>query len=193
MRVSCNVGGNWRVTDVPAQTKRLAVGTAACLAAAAALVGKAAMKSGSVGSHLLVMAIALGILASPLRAAEVETRVLILNATDPYLPAYRVIDAAMRETLAKDTPRRFVYFSETMDAQRFDWKQFEPEFLALLVKKYKGFRIDVVVAITQPALQFAIEHGKELWPERLVVMEELPRSSGGKLAKGELTERARTL
>jgi acyl-CoA synthetase len=32
-----------------------------------------------------------------------------------------------------------------------------------------------------------------LWPERLVVLDELPRSSGGKLAKGELTERARTL
>jgi acyl-CoA synthetase len=28
--------------------------------------------------------------------------------------------------------------------------------------------------------------GKELWPERLVVMDELPRSSGGKVAKGEL-------
>jgi acyl-CoA synthetase len=28
--------------------------------------------------------------------------------------------------------------------------------------------------------------GKELWPERLVVVAELPRSSGGKVAKGEL-------
>jgi acyl-CoA synthetase len=28
--------------------------------------------------------------------------------------------------------------------------------------------------------------GKELWPEHLLVLEELPRSSGGKLAKGEL-------
>jgi len=28
--------------------------------------------------------------------------------------------------------------------------------------------------------------GKELWPERLVVLAELPRSSGGKVAKGEL-------
>ena len=34
--------------------------------------------------------------------------------------------------------------------------------------------------------------GKELWPERLVVLDELPRSSGGKLAKAELTARART-
>ncbi len=35
--------------------------------------------------------------------------------------------------------------------------------------------------------------GKELWPERLVVLDELPRSSGGKLAKGELAARAREL
>ena len=35
--------------------------------------------------------------------------------------------------------------------------------------------------------------GKELWPERLVVLEELPRSSGGKLAKRTLSDLARTL
>ena len=35
--------------------------------------------------------------------------------------------------------------------------------------------------------------GKELWPERLVVLDALPRSSGGKIAKGELRERARSL
>ena len=32
--------------------------------------------------------------------------------------------------------------------------------------------------------------GKELWPERLVVVAALPRSSGGKVAKGELRARA---
>jgi acyl-CoA synthetase len=36
-------------------------------------------------------------------------------------------------------------------------------------------------------------NGKELWPERLEVLAELPRSSGGKLAKGDLSERARQL
>ncbi len=34
---------------------------------------------------------------------------------------------------------------------------------------------------------------KEHLPERLVVLDELPRSSGGKIAKGELRERARSL
>ena len=32
--------------------------------------------------------------------------------------------------------------------------------------------------------------GKELWPERLVILDELPRSSGAKVAKAELRERA---
>ncbi len=35
--------------------------------------------------------------------------------------------------------------------------------------------------------------GKELWPERVVVLDALPRSSGGKLAKGELAAMARAL
>jgi acyl-CoA synthetase len=34
--------------------------------------------------------------------------------------------------------------------------------------------------------------GKELWPERLEILEALPRSSGGKIAKGELVAIART-
>jgi acyl-CoA synthetase len=33
--------------------------------------------------------------------------------------------------------------------------------------------------------------GKELWPEKLVVLPTLPRSSGGKIAKADLRERAR--
>jgi acyl-CoA synthetase len=35
--------------------------------------------------------------------------------------------------------------------------------------------------------------GKELWPEQLVVVDVLPRSSGGKIAKAQLRERARSL
>jgi acyl-CoA synthetase len=35
--------------------------------------------------------------------------------------------------------------------------------------------------------------GKELWPERLVVLDALPRSSGAKVAKGQLRALAREL
>jgi signal transduction histidine kinase len=128
-----------------------------------------AIKSACAAVRLIVGTIALAVLASSLAAAEPETRILILNATDPYLPAYQVIDAAMREALAKDTTRHFAYFSETLDAQRFDWKQYEAEFLALLVRKYKGLSIDVIVPVTQPALDFVISHGQQLWPGARIV------------------------
>jgi acyl-CoA synthetase len=48
-------------------------------------------------------------------------------------------------------------------------------------------------ALTLPELTAHLEArgvGRELWPERFVVLDELPRSSGGKLAKAELTARA---
>jgi hypothetical protein len=122
------------VIDVLAPVKGLGVGSASGLLVAAALAGRAAMRGARVAARLIVGAVALAVLASPSAAAEPETRILILNATDPYLPAYQMIDATMRETLAKDTTRHFAYFSETLDAQRFDWKQYEAEFLALLVK-----------------------------------------------------------
>jgi hypothetical protein len=128
----------------------------------------------------------LAVLASSPALAETETRILILNATDPYLPAYRAIDATMRETLAKDTTQHFAYFSETLDGQRFDWKQYEAEFLALLVKKYERLRIDVVVAITQPALDFANDYGRQLWPGASIVFHAI---SARKLNKAALPAR----
>lgn len=50
-------------------------------------------------------------------------------------------------------------------------------------------------AITLDDLRAHLEErgtGKELWPERLVILDELPRSSGGKVAKGELRSRAQS-
>ena len=58
-------------------------------------------------------------IAASARAADQEARVLILNGTDPYLPAYLEIDRAMRESLAQEDAPRIVYFSEPLDAQRF--------------------------------------------------------------------------
>ena len=52
--------------------------------------------------------------------------------------------------------------------------------------------------VTQDRARRAIEHllalgvSKELLPERLVVVGELPRSSGGKVAKGQLREDIRS-
>ena len=118
--------------------------------------------------RLVFVVAALCVVATPPRAADRETRVLVLNGTDPYLPAFRVINSSMRETLAKDPTRRFQFFAETLDAHRFAFGKFEQDFLTLLVNKYQGVEIDVVVAATPSALDFANRHRDRLWPNAWV-------------------------
>ncbi len=108
------------------------------------------------------------------QAADEEARVLILNGTDPYLPAYLAIDSAMRASLAEEPGRRVVYFSEPLDAQRFAVEAYEPELTALLAKKYAGLRFDVVVAVSQRALEFFNRHGALLWPGARLVFSGWP-------------------
>ena len=123
---------------------------------------------------LQVMLVGLCVTAVPLHAAEKEARVLILNALDPYLPAYQAIDSAMRAGLAAENTRRIVLYSEQLDAQRFAAEALEPEELALLTKKYRTLRIDVVVTVTKPAFDFFIRHGEQLWPGARLVFHGLP-------------------
>jgi acyl-CoA synthetase len=66
-----------------------------------------------------------------------------------------------------------------------------------------GERVCVFAELVDPAdtleLPALIDHllargvSKELLPERLEVLEELPRSSGGKIAKGQLRENIRSI
>ena len=173
--------------DVIAQAMRLGVGSATGLSVAApVLAGRAATRGVRIAVCLIVGTAALAVTPPP-AAAQQETRILILNALDPYLPAYQIIDASMRDTLANNPTRRFVYFSEAIDAQRFDWKQYETAYLALLIKKYKGLRIDVVVAVTQVALDFVKDHGEELWPGAKDSVPHCP----GQLARHPRAPRAR--
>jgi signal transduction histidine kinase len=132
------------------------------------------MKRVKDAARVLGMIAALCIVAVPTYAAEEEARVLILNGLDPYLPAYLAIDSAMRADLAKETKRRIVLYSELLDAQRFAIEPREPELVALLAKKYSALHIDVVVTVTEPALDFYKQHGEQLWPGARLVFHGLP-------------------
>ena len=121
----------------------------------------------------IAVAVLCVVAASP-RAADRETKVLILNGVDPTLPAFLAVDTAMRDTLAKDTTRRVQIFAEALDASRFAFPDFEQEFLALLRKKYKGVTFDVVVPITELAFHFVRRHRSELWPDAWVFFHGVP-------------------
>jgi signal transduction histidine kinase len=118
------------------------------------------------------MGAALSIVVARAYATEQEGRVLILNGLDPYLPAYLAMDSGMRGRLATDTTKRILYFSESLDTQRFSMLDLEPDYVSLMTRKYSGLHIDVVVAIGQLAIEFFARHGEQLWPGARVVFED---------------------
>ena len=154
------------------------------------LADKASMKLAG-GLARLLVAVALCIMAAPLRAVEPETRVLVLIATHPYVPGLLALDNAMREELAKDTTQRFQFFSESLDAQRFAFGDFDQEFRALLAKKYTGLKIDFIVAVTKPALDFANRYGRDLWPSAQILFHSVPNYLLDGLALSERTKGVR--
>jgi len=154
------------------------------------LADKASMKLAG-GLARLLVAVALCIMAAPLRAVEPETRVPVLIATHPYVPGLLALDNAMREELAKDTTQRFQFFSESLDAQRFAFGDFDQEFRALLAKKYTGPKIDFIVAVTKPALDFANRYGSDLWPGAQILFHSVPNYLLDGLALSERTKGVR--
>jgi signal transduction histidine kinase len=103
-----------------------------------------------------------------------SARVVILNATDPYLPAFLALDSALRETIRADSRAPVELFAETLDMHRFEKTRFEDELVALLQKKYHDMRVSVVVADALIALDFAQRHRAEIWPGAAIVFNSVP-------------------
>jgi signal transduction histidine kinase len=109
-------------------------------------------------------------------------RVVILNATDPYLPAFLSLDSALRETIRAGRSVPTELFSETLDMHRFPPTQFDSELVTLLRKKYRDLKVDVVVADAQIALDFAQRHRAEIWPGAVIVFNSVPTTLLHKLS-----------
>ncbi len=101
-------------------------------------------------------------------------RVVILNGSDPNLPAFLAIDRAMRAALTAPSAHPVEIYSETLDAMRFPGKELEPEILALLSRKYADRSVDAVVTVAPSALEFAEKHHDLLWPSARIVYHSVP-------------------
>src|SRR5262249_54592475 len=81
------------------------------------------------------------------------------------LPASVAVEQAMRSEIQTRSPREVVFYTESVDLVRFPTADLEADFVALLQKKYKDHRIDVIVAFGLPAMSFGQRHRTDIWPE----------------------------
>lgn len=114
--------------------------------------------------HLSSIAVAQGTSSTaPASVAGRTAQVLVLSGSEPYLPGFVAIDAAMREAMARRREASVVWIHEFIDAIRLgDASQL---ILAdVLARKYENVRIDAVVLVTEPAVDFHLRHRERLWP-----------------------------
>jgi signal transduction histidine kinase len=129
------------------------------------------------GAFIAIAALVGAFVSAPVHANDAQGtqfRIATLNSADPYLPAFVALDRAMRDEVRTKLGLRAEFYVETLDMLRFPRALFERETVALLRKKYRDLKVDVVVAAGTTALEFAERHGDEIWPGAAIVFEVVP-------------------
>lgn len=110
---------------------------------------------------------------SQAQVAAVEPRpwrVVILQGVDPAQPAMQQYDRAIRSALLAAAPGPVSFFTDTLDSLRFKGSTLEPEFLALLTKKYAAQPVDLVIGVGDGSVDFLQRHHAALWPQVPLVL-----------------------
>lgn len=97
-------------------------------------------------------------------------RVVILQGTDPSLPASVEQDRAFRRVLEAAAPVGVTFYTDPLDGMRFRGAELMPEFLALLGRKYQHQPVDLVVGTGPIALDFLEKHQAQVWPGAAVLL-----------------------
>jgi signal transduction histidine kinase len=94
---------------------------------------------------------------------SVRTALAVHYSSEDY-PSNPVVDGAIRQVLHSRDEAPVDYFAEYLESDRFPNEQATLAFRDYLLGKYQGRRIDVVLAITDPALQFVLQYRDQLFP-----------------------------
>lgn len=108
-------------------------------------------------------------IAPPVSARTPSTRTVVtIHSGSEFFPANPILDAAIREVLLRDKEERIDYYAEYLESDRFG-EDASAALADYIGRKYRSHHIDVVIAITNDALTFVLNHRGELFPDAPVV------------------------
>ena len=94
---------------------------------------------------------------------------LALYLGEEEFPTNPVSQKALFEGLTSRPDIRVDYFGEFLESERFSDEVASQTLQDYIRAKYRGRRIDLVIAMTDSVLQFALDHRAELFPEAPIV------------------------
>lgn len=95
--------------------------------------------------------------------------VLTIHTGEVDYPINPLLDAGIRHALLADAARPVSYFAEYLELDRLSEVRTASALSDYIEHKYAGRRIDVVIAMRDPSLQFVLEHRARLFPNATVV------------------------
>jgi signal transduction histidine kinase len=122
--------------------------------------------------HALLPAAMAAAQPSPVRdvgTVENVRTVLTIHWSTEEFPSTPVVDAAIRETLLAPAGMPIDYFTEFLETDRFPPEEAAESLRDYIQRKYRGRRIDAVIAVAEPALEFAVRYRELLFPDAPIV------------------------
>ncbi len=104
------------------------------------------------------------VLSSQAVAEGPTGNVLVLYSDNRLLPGVAVIDEAFDSRLRAELGLQVDLFNEFLDLDRLPQEMYHRGLVRFLGEKYRGTRIDALVAVRGPVLRFLLEHRDELFP-----------------------------
>ncbi len=107
-------------------------------------------------------------LAAMVRADEGSVSILVVNQGG-YRPVYVDYLYGLRPILTTNLSKRVVIYQENLDFTRFGGDDYRENLTGWLQSKYRGFKLDAIVASGQKSIDFVLKARPIVWPKVPVV------------------------
>ena len=124
-------------------------------------------------------AISLIWMAGTLSAFSQTRQVVVLYDERIDFPGLAMLNAGFTRELTSGSPEQVEIYREEMDLSRFDSQDYRDRLRDEFRARYAGRKIDVVVAVMAPALDFLLSHRDEIFPGTPIVFSGLDRNQLG--------------
>lgn len=102
-------------------------------------------------------------------------RVIIAYSFDNRMLGYRELDTRLRSELQSGMAAPVEFYTENLDLVRFPEDSHQERLVTYFRSKYQGRRVDLIIPVTLPALEFFTRYGEKLFPQTPIVFSFIDR------------------
>jgi signal transduction histidine kinase len=127
--------------------------------------------------------------APPEPPTQARQRILVFYDEDKQdFPGLAAIDRTLRESFRSELGKAVEIHSESLDLSQFERPGYDTALADFYRRKYAGTKLDLIVAVMEPSLDFLLQHGETLFPGVPIVFCGVDASTiEGKTLRGNVT------